>query len=141
GPEEGRPGFPETHPLYRGALPPAIKPLCDKLEGHDLVVVIGAPVFRYYPYVAGDYLPRGTRLVQITDNASEAARAPVGDSILADPATACGVLVALGPAGPGAGGPDPAAPGRPGDHRRPALLDDQRAATRELGPGPRVHVQ
>ena len=95
GPEEGRPGFPETHPLYRGALPPAIKPLCDKLEGHDLVVVIGAPVFRYYPYVAGDYLPRGTRLVHITDNASEAARAPVGDSILADPGTACGVLADL----------------------------------------------
>src|ERR1700753_3256159 len=90
GPEEGRPGFPETHPLYRGALPPAIQPLCDKLQGHDLVVVIGAPVFRYYPYVPGDYLPRGTRLVHITDNPSEAARAPVGDSILGDPGHGCG---------------------------------------------------
>ena len=94
-PEEGRPGFPETHPLYRGALPFAIKPLCDKLEGHDLVVVVGAPVFRYYPYVPGDYVPQGTRLVHITDNPSEAARAPVGDSILADPGTACGVLADL----------------------------------------------
>ena len=35
-PEEGRPGFPETHPLYRGFLPAAIKPICDKLQGHDL---------------------------------------------------------------------------------------------------------
>ena len=94
-PEEGRPGFPETHPLYRGALPPAIKPLCEKLEGYDLVVVIAAPVFRYYPYVPGDYLPSGTRLVHITDNPSEASRAPVGDSILADPGTACGVLADL----------------------------------------------
>jgi benzoylformate decarboxylase len=94
-PEEGRPGFPETHPLYRGYLPAAIKPLCDKLEGHDLVVVIGAPVFRYYPYVPGDYIPHGTRLVHITDNPAEAARAPVGDSILTDPGTACGVLADL----------------------------------------------
>lgn len=94
-PFEGRPGFPETHPLYRGFLPAAIKPICEELEGHDLVIVIGAPVFRYYPYIAGDYLPRGTRLVQITDNPSEAARAPVGDSILADPGTACGVLANL----------------------------------------------
>jgi benzoylformate decarboxylase len=94
-PEEGRPGFPETHPLYRGFLPAAIRPLCEKLEGCDLVIVIGAPVFRYYPYVPGDYLPHGTRLVHITDNPSEAARAPVGDSILADPGTACGVLADL----------------------------------------------
>lgn len=94
-PEEGRPGFPETHPLYRGFLPPAAQPLCEKLEGYDVVVVLGAPVFRYHVYVPGDYLPRGTRLIHITDNPSEAARAPVGDSILADPGTACGVLADL----------------------------------------------
>jgi len=94
-PEEGRPGFPETHPLFRGSLPAAIKPLCEKLEGCDLVCVIGAPVFRYHFFVQGDYLPRGARLVHITDNPSEAARAAVGDSILADPGTACGVLAEL----------------------------------------------
>ena len=94
-PEEGRPGFPETHPLYRCALPPAVKPLCEKLEGYDLAIVLGAPVFRYHAYVAGEYLPRGTRLVHITDNPSEAARAAVGNSILADPGTACGVLADL----------------------------------------------
>jgi len=94
-PEEGRPGFPETHPLYRGFLPAAIKPLCEKLEGCDLVCVIGAPVFRYHFYVQGDYLPHGTHLVHVTDNPAEAARAPVGDSIPADPGTACGVLADL----------------------------------------------
>ena len=41
--------FPENHPLYRGGLPFAIGPLCKKLEGHDVALVIGAPVFRYYP--------------------------------------------------------------------------------------------
>jgi len=91
-PEEGRPGFPETHPQYRGTLPPAIGPLAEALRGHDVIVVIGAPVFRYYPYVAGEYLPDGAELFHITDDPSEAARAPVGTAVLADPGRACAVL-------------------------------------------------
>ena len=91
-PEEGRPGFPETHPYFQGPLPPAIKPLSEALTGHDVIVVIGAPVFRYYPYVAGDYLPKGAVLFQITDDANEAGRAPVGTSVLADPGRSCAVL-------------------------------------------------
>ncbi len=88
-PEEERPGFPETSPFYQGTLPAAIKPLCEALSGHD---VIGAPVFRYYPYVAGEYIPAGASLFQITDDPSEASRAPVGDSILADPGRSCAIL-------------------------------------------------
>lgn len=83
-PASERPPFPETHPLYAGGLPFAIGPLSKKLEGHDLAIVIGAPVFRYYPYVAGEYLPEGMRLLHITDDPSEAGRAPVGDSLLGD---------------------------------------------------------
>ncbi len=83
-PETERSVFSEEHPLFQGFLPFAIAPLSEKLEGHDLVVVIGAPVFRYYPYVPGDYLPTGARLLHITDDPTEAARAPVGDSLLAD---------------------------------------------------------
>ena len=83
-PETERAVFPEDHPLFQGFLPFAIKPLAQKLEGHDLIVVIGAPVFRYYPYVPGEYLPAGARLIHITDDPAEAARAPVGDSLLAD---------------------------------------------------------
>jgi benzoylformate decarboxylase len=94
-PQEGRPGFPETHPQYQGVAPAAIGPLCEKLQGHDLALVVGAPVFRYYPYVAGDYLPQGTRLIQIGDDPQATARAPVGDAILADPARACKVLAEL----------------------------------------------
>lgn len=93
-PGEGRPGFPETHPSYRGVLPPAIGPLCDALAGHDVVVVIGAPVFRYYPYIPGEYLAAGTRLFQITDDPSEASRAPVGTAVLADPGRSCAVVAA-----------------------------------------------
>ena len=83
-PETERAAFPEDHPLFQGFLPFAIAPLSEKLRGHDLVVVIGAPVFRYYPNVPGDYLPEGARLLHITDDPAEAARAPVGDSLLAD---------------------------------------------------------
>ena len=70
----------------------AIGPLCEALAGHDVIVVIGAPVFRYYPYVAGDYIPAGASLFQITDDPSEAARAPIGASVLADPGRSCAVL-------------------------------------------------
>ncbi len=83
-PETERASFPEDHPLFQGYLPFAIAPLNEQLKGHDLVVVVGSPVFRYYPYVPGDYLPAGARLLHITDDPAEAARAPVGDSLLAD---------------------------------------------------------
>ncbi|MGW1076574.1 benzoylformate decarboxylase [Streptomyces sp. NPDC002537] len=82
-PVEGRVGFPEDHPLYRGVLPPAMAPLAKTLEGHDLVLVVGAPVFRYYPYVPGPVLPDGAELVLLTSDPGEAARAPVGDALVA----------------------------------------------------------
>ncbi len=87
--------FPEDHALYKGVLPPALGPLGKMLQGFDLVLVLGAPVFRYYPYVPGDYLPAGTKLVQVNDDAAEIARAPVGDAILADPAEAARLLATL----------------------------------------------
>ncbi|WP_334270000.1 hypothetical protein [Edaphobacter sp. HDX4] len=91
-PASERAPFPEKHPLYSGGLPFAIGPLSKKLEGHDVALVIGAPVFRYYPYVPGAYLPTGLRLLHISDDAAETARAPVGDSLLGDPALS---LIAL----------------------------------------------
>ncbi len=59
-------------------------PLSEKLDGHDLALVVGAPVFRYYPYVAGPYLPAGMRLLHISDDPAETGRAPVGDSLVSD---------------------------------------------------------
>ncbi len=93
-PENERVGYPEDHPLYQGELPPAIEPLAAKLKGHDVVLVVGAPVFRYYPYVPGDFLAKGTRLLHITDDPDEAARAVVGESLLGDPALSLAALVA-----------------------------------------------
>lgn len=94
-PASERPSFPETHPLYAGGLPFAIKPLSERLEGHDLAIVIGAPVFRYYPYVAGGYIPAGLRLLHITDDPIEVGRAPVGDSLLSDAVLALEGLINL----------------------------------------------
>src|SRR5271156_6455992 len=50
--------FPTTHPNFRGQLlPAAIKEIWAKLSGHDLILVVGAPVFRYHesePGLLGD---------------------------------------------------------------------------------------
>ncbi|RSS79147.1 benzoylformate decarboxylase [Streptomyces sp. WAC06614] len=117
-PASARVSFPRTHPQFRGDLPPAIGPLSHCLEGHDLVVVIGAQVFRYYPYVPGPYLPEGTELVLLTRDAEEAAKAPVGDAVVADLALTVRALAErIGPAErPAAGG----APRREGRFAEPA---------------------
>ncbi len=93
-PGGGRIGFPEGHPSFRGTLPPAIGPLGQMVEGHDLVLVVGSSVFPYYPYIPGPLLPEGASLVQITSDPDEAARAPMGDAIVADPRLALEALLA-----------------------------------------------
>jgi benzoylformate decarboxylase len=83
-PGGGRIGFPEDHPAFQGILPPAIGPLSETLQGHDLVLVAGSSVFPYYPNIPGALLPDGASLVAITTDPDEAARAPMGDAIVAD---------------------------------------------------------
>lgn len=83
-PLPGLSGFPENHPLYQGLLPPGAGWISEELKGHDLVVVLGGPAFRYYPYIPGPYLPEGTSLIHITSDPDEAARAPIGDAYVAD---------------------------------------------------------
>jgi benzoylformate decarboxylase len=83
-PGGGRIGFPESHPNFRGLLAPAIGPVGQMLEPYDLVLVVGSSVFPYYPYMAGAPLPEGTSLIAITNDPDEAARAPVGDALVAD---------------------------------------------------------
>jgi benzoylformate decarboxylase len=83
-PGGGRIGFPESHPNFRGVLPPAIGPVAQTLEGHDFIVVVGSSVFPYYPHLPGALLPEGATLTAITSDPDEAARAPMGDAIVAD---------------------------------------------------------
>jgi benzoylformate decarboxylase len=105
----GRIGFPEDHPHFQGLLPPAIAPLAQTLEAYDLVLVAGAPVFTYYPYIPGPVLPQGTSLVLVTNDPDEAARAPAGDAIVADVALTLEALLA-----------QVQAPDRPPPQARPA---------------------
>jgi benzoylformate decarboxylase len=107
----GRLGFPEGHPNFQGVLPPAIGPLAETLAGHDLVLVAGSSVFPYYPYIPGDLLASGTRLVAITSDPDEAARAPMGDAIVADVGL---TLAALLEAVPEADRPAPESRSEPG---------------------------
>jgi benzoylformate decarboxylase len=94
-PGGGRIGFPEGHRQFRGVLPPAIGPAGQALEGHDLVLVLGSSVFPYYPYLPGPALPEGTALVQVTSDPDEAARAPLGEALVADVALTAQALADL----------------------------------------------
>ena len=80
----GRLGFPEDHDHFQGLLPPAIGPAGEVLAAYDLVLVVGSSVFPYYPYLPGPALTGDTQLVAITSDPDEAARAPMGDAIVAD---------------------------------------------------------
>lgn len=83
-PGGGRIGFPEDHPAFVGILPPAVGPAGETLAAYDLVLAIGTSAFPYYPNMPGDLLAEGTELITITSDPDEAARAPMGDAIVAD---------------------------------------------------------
>jgi benzoylformate decarboxylase len=89
--------FPQDHPLFRGHLAPTQKHLAEQLSGHDVVLVLGAPVFLYYPYVPGPTVEEGTRVLQITEDHEEAVRAAVGSSAVGDVRAAILTLTGLLP--------------------------------------------
>jgi len=76
--------FPTRHPSFRGVLPAAVRGISTLLAEHDLIVVVGAPVFRYHQYEPGDYLPPGATLLHLTSDPAEAARAPMGSALVGD---------------------------------------------------------
>src|SRR5918994_7288659 len=61
-----RAGFPQDHPLFQGGLAPAQKPVSEQLSDYDVVLVLGAPVFLYCPYVPGPVVKEGTEVLHIT---------------------------------------------------------------------------
>jgi benzoylformate decarboxylase len=86
--EAARISFPTQHPNFLGTLGTPIAAVRKQLTGHDLVIVLGAPAFRYHAWSSGSYLPEGTQLVLITSDADMAARAPMGDAIVGNPIAA-----------------------------------------------------
>jgi benzoylformate decarboxylase len=81
-PLSGRSGFPEDHRLFRGFLPPVRDQLAHRLDGHDVVVAIGAPIFTYHVHTTGPHLPPDTRLFHLDCDPAQTAWAPVGTSVL-----------------------------------------------------------
>ena len=74
--------FPEDHPQFAGALPRIRSGVVEKLAGHDLVVVLGGPVFNYHIHAEGPFVPDGAALFQLTDDPNAAAWAVTGTAIM-----------------------------------------------------------
>jgi thiamine pyrophosphate-dependent acetolactate synthase large subunit-like protein len=111
-----RAGFPQDHPLFAGHLPAGRGGLREALGGHDLVLAVGAPVFRQYPFEPGPLVGDGTRVALVTEDPAEAHRSPADLALLAAPAGVCEALASELPgrsASPPPGFQRPAAPAPP----------------------------
>ena len=92
-----RAGFPQDHPLFAGHLPPEREALRAALGGHDLVLVVGAPVFRQYQYSPGELVAPGTTVALVTDDAEDLHHSRADLALLADPARTVTALTAALP--------------------------------------------
>ena len=125
--------FPETHPLFAGFLAASREAIVRDLAGHDLILVVGAPVFTYHVEGFGPFAPDGARVIQIVDDPAMAARVPMGLAIVGSVRGALESLGASAPverprprARPAAAPPDP-------DRLDDALLMARLAALRPDG--------
>jgi benzoylformate decarboxylase len=89
--------FPERHPQFAGFLHASPAQLSDALRGHDLVVVIGAPVFTFHVEGHASIFDGATSIFQITDDPTAAAVTPRGASIIATMKPALTMLIDLLP--------------------------------------------
>jgi benzoylformate decarboxylase len=96
-PFSARCSFPERHPQFAGFLHASPGQLSDALRDHDLVVVIGAPVFTFHVEGHASIFDGATTIFQITDDADAAAITPVGTSIIATVKSALATLLDLLP--------------------------------------------
>ena len=119
----GQAGFPQDHHLFAGHLPIDRTRLRDTLAGHDLVLAVGAPVFRQYTYEPGPLVVEGTRLAVVTEEPDEAHRSPADLAVLGSPAAICTGIANRLPARadrrqPSFERPDPTPAPRPGEPLR-----------------------
>jgi len=81
-PNSGRNSFPENHPLFAEFLAADREKIVASLTGHDLILVLGAPVFTYHVEGFGRHIPEAARLFQLIDDPAMAAWAPVGTAVV-----------------------------------------------------------
>jgi benzoylformate decarboxylase len=96
-PFSARCSFPERHPQFAGFLHASPAQLSDALRDHDLVVVIGAPVFTFHVEGHASIFDGAATIFQITDDPTAAAATPVGTSIIATMKPALTMLMELLP--------------------------------------------
>lgn len=138
-----RAGFPQDHRLFAGVLPADRPRLRERLEPHDAVLVVGAPVFRQAPYAPGRLTEPGTRVALLSDDPEEAHRSPAELTVLAPLAAACRELAHRLPAreappSEALGRPPAPAPPGPGE---PLLASHVLAALAERLPRDAVVVE
>jgi benzoylformate decarboxylase len=96
-PFSARCSFPERHPQFAGFLHASPGQLSEALRDHDLVVVIGAPVFTFHVEGHASIFDGVTTIFQITDDPTAAAVTPAGTSIIATMKPALSLLLDLLP--------------------------------------------
>ncbi|MET4262457.1 benzoylformate decarboxylase [Bradyrhizobium sp. S3.12.5] len=94
-PFSARCSFPERHAQFAGFLHASPAQLSDALREHDVVVVIGAPVFTFHVEGHAAIFDGGATIFQITDDPDAAAVTPVGTSIIATMKPALSALLEL----------------------------------------------
>jgi benzoylformate decarboxylase len=118
----GQAGFPQDHRLFAGQLPNNRAELRDCLAAHDLVLAVGAPLFRQYVYQPGPPVIEGTRLALVGEDREEAHRSPADLAVLGPIAGTCEAVAARIVQRPSKREPlrrpDPPAPPAPGEPLR-----------------------
>jgi benzoylformate decarboxylase len=111
-----RAGFPQDHALFAGHLPADRIRLRETLARHDVVLAIGSPVFRQYPFIEGPFVNAGTFVAMVSSDPAEVHRSTADLALLAAVGPVCAELARVVPAregAPPAPQPPPAAPAPP----------------------------
>jgi benzoylformate decarboxylase len=119
-PNTGRCSFPESHPLFAGFLPAGKEAIVRHLDGHDVVLALGAPLFVYHQEGFGPFLPAGTQVFQLIDDPDVAAWLPAGTSVVTSLRLGLADLLAR---------PAPPARPRPEARRKPPPVAPGKAIT------------
>jgi benzoylformate decarboxylase len=108
-----RAGFPQDHPLFAGHLPADRTRLRETLAPHDVVLAVGSPVFRQYPFIPGPFVNPGTVVAMVSSDRAEVHRSSADLALLAAPGPVCAELARIVPARTGAPPPARALPAVP----------------------------
>src|SRR6185312_9425589 len=81
-PLSARNSFPENHCLFAGFLAADRARIVASLAGHDVILVLCAPVFTYHVEGSGPHVPPGAKLFQLVDDPGMASWTPVGMSVV-----------------------------------------------------------